>query len=519
MLIDYSYRPPSEFDQQMFKRLVPADHYLRRVKALIDFERFRPELAACYSPDQGRPADDPVLMLKLEYLQFQYNLSDREVISETQVNVAFRFLLDLASDSALPDPSLLTIFRQRLGEQTHQKVFDGLITQARALGLVKARLRLKDATHVIANIAVPSTIRLVATARHHLLQAARPFDPDRVGVEEQRALELRAATADLSDEERLWQRVNHLRALLPWAASLRLELAASPRGSLRQRQRLAQAWAVAHKVVQDRDHPEGGDRLRSVQDPEARRGKHGRFFDGYLLDVAVDADSELITALNLLPANADEAADASTLIRQEEQAQCYDIAALSLDGIGFRGDLLREWQDPAGLHLQVVVPPTPEPAPSGLFRPRDFELAASGTSVGCPGGAQTARRYRNAHNTGWTYVFAQATCAACPWQSHCIPRLPQHTGRRVIKNDYEAEYQAARQKAHTAEYAEVRREHPTVERKIAELMQQHGGRRARYWGRLRNKIQYLLTGLAVNIKRIVRYLSGCARLQRRTQMI
>ena len=36
-------------------------------------------------------------------------------------------------------------------------------------------------------------------------------------------------------------------------------------------------------------------------------------------------------------------------------------------------------------------------------------------------------------------------------------------GRTVIKNDYEATYRAAREKAKTPRYQEVRRQHPKVE--------------------------------------------------------
>ena len=73
-------------------------------------------------------------------------------------------------------------------------------------------------------------------------------------------------------------------------------------------------------------------------------------------------------------------------------------------------------------------------------------------------------------------------------------------------NDYAAEYTAARQKATTPAYQQVRREHPAIERKLAEMVRQHDGRRARYRGRARTRIQYLLTGLVVNVKRMVRLL-------------
>jgi ABC-type multidrug transport system fused ATPase/permease subunit len=38
-------------------------------------------------------------------------------------------------------------------------VFDAVVSRARRQGLVKDRRQLKDATHIIANIAIPSTIR------------------------------------------------------------------------------------------------------------------------------------------------------------------------------------------------------------------------------------------------------------------------------------------------------------------------------------------------------------------------
>jgi len=54
----------------------------------------------------------------------------------------------------------------------------------------------------------------------------------------------------------------------------------------------------------------------------------------------------------------------------------------------------------------------------------------------------------------------------------------------------------------------VRREHPAIEGKLAEVVRQHDGRRARYRGRARSRIQYLLIGLVVNVKRMVRLLLG-----------
>jgi hypothetical protein len=64
----------------------------------------------------------------------------------------------------------------------------------------------------------------------------------------------------------------------------------------------------------------------------------------------------------------------------------------------------------------------------------------------------------------------------------------------------------AREVALSDEYAEVRRKHPAIERKLNEFVRHHGTRRARFRGRLKVKIQQLLTATAINMKRMIRLL-------------
>ena len=78
----------------------------------------------------------------------------------------------------------------------------------------------------------------------------------------------------------------------------------------------------------------------------------------------------------------------------------------------------------------------------------------------------------------------------------------------MTENDYEAEYRAAQAQAQTPAYAQVRREHPAIERKLAELVRRHDLRHARYRGRARVWYQSLLTGLVVNLKRLLRLLAA-----------
>lgn len=511
MLCDPATRKLSEFDQQVFRIFVPPTHPLCRALEAIPWDSFHDELAQYYCPNQGQPARPPVMMLKLEFLSYLFRLSDRQVVARAETDLAFRYFLQMRYQEPVPDPSSLSYFRGRVGVEGFRGIFRRVVAVAREQGLVKDRLRIKDATHVIADIAIPTTLKLVAQARDKLLAAAETFDALRVEGERVQVELLRDSTGSCGADERLVARVTHLREILAWADQLDPppDADANPPWQTLVRQR-----QLAHRILADQADPQAGDRIRSTADPDARRSKHGEWYDGYLVDFLVDADSEIITEINVLPANGDEARDALALVRQEEAAQGNDIQALSIDGAGFNGALLRELQDPAGLNIETFVPPRAEPV-RDTFTPADFQANTEQTAVTCPAGQTSHYRQRNERNTGWTYRFQRATCAACSLVSRCVGHpLSGVFGRTVVKNGYQAELDRVRQKATTATYFAVRSEHPKVERKLGEVMNRHGGRRARYRGCWKVLIHELLACTVTNVKRIVRL--QCARSPVRT---
>jgi transposase len=502
------------FDLLVFETFVPADHYLRQLKAAIDFTPLRVLITDCYSPDQGRGAIDPVCLLKLSLLQFHYDLSDEGVIRQAQVNVAFRFFLDWSAQASLPEPSLLSQFRKRLSADRFAKVFNEILRQARAAGLVKDRLRLKDATHLIANIAVPSTIRLVAQTREQLLAAAESFASSEVSEHRQAAMEIRQATADLKDDARLLARVAQLRAIVEWGAAWqgRLERGESQL-SPAVREGFVAALTIARKVLGDRE-PKAKDKLVSLTDTDARRSRHGDYYDGYLLDLSLDADSGLICALDVLPANGDEAVNAKNLIESEEAAHGNDIEQLSIDTIGYNGAALKALSDDKdGPQLTVYVPPKEQPPRHPeLFQSEVFTLNEAGDELTCPNGETTKSRYRDPRDHGWVYYFNPSQCDFCPLRANCL-KSDKRGARKVSKNDFQAQYNAAKQRSTSDEFKQIRKEHPAIERKLNELVRWHDGRRVRYRGRLRVKAQYLLLGVVVNCKRIVRLLTAAPAAQ------
>jgi len=502
MLQPEIFVPLSEFELELFTQLVPEDDFLRQLRPLIDFERFRPMLTQHYCVDNGRPPLNPVMMLKLDLLSMHYRWSDRELMRHARVNMAVRLFLNIGCKTKLPHHTSMTYFRKRVGPDAVQEIFHDVLGQAREMGLVKDRLRLKDATHVIANIAIPSTIRLVAEIRDDVLDAAEPFAREQVAYEWHLADGISAvANEDLPDTERLVRRVEHLRSVLLWADELP-NSEAFRAGDASSQEKLRTALKLAHKILADRDEPEAGDKVISVQDPDARCGKHGDFFDGYMLDVTMDADSQLLTGMNVLPANGNEGADAVYLIEQEEAAHGNDVAGLSADGALYRGSLLRELTNPAGLNLEVFTPPT-ERIPLPVFSSERFTLSADGKKLTCPAGQTTADHERNKDDTGVKFRFSKKQCGGCALREQCLAN-PQTKSRHVTKNDYHAEYAAAQAKAQTPEYAKVRKEHPAIERKLAELVRRHDMRHARYRGLPKVLRQALLTGITVNLKRIVK---------------
>lgn len=505
---DFLYKITDQ-DAAIYERILPRNCKLLDALEQIDWSSFESKLEEFYAPKMGQPAYPPLILFKIELLRYLFNLSDRQVIDRCWTDLLFRYFLQIGIQAKLPDPSLLTRFRGRLGAEGFGQLFDELIRQARVLGLVRDRLRLKDASHVLAAVAVPNTLTLLAQLRERMLLAVEAIDPEiaegfRVDVRF-----LRESTDKADDETKLQERINLVTSILDW---IKGKCPDQEQAKSAAWERLQSVKALAEKILGEHTNPGQGDRTVSVVDPDVRRGKHGEFYDGFLLDVMMDADSQLITALDVLPANGEEAANAIALIEHEERTQDNDIEQLSIDGIGFNGAVLRELQSAEGLNVDVITPAHDFNTTQG-FPSSAFELVEGGKRVRCPAGELSRIGARKPDKPNTTFFqFRGSLCQACPLLQQCHPtkKPGSRTGRRVSKNEYELEYERARAKTKTAQYEAVRKEHPAIERKLNELVRHHRGRRARYWGRMKVKIQQLMTAFAVNMKRISVLIKGRA---------
>jgi len=128
----------SFYGSYLYDRIVPIDHLLRKINQVVDFSFARQLFKDRYNPAIGRPAEDPEFMLRLCLLQYIYGDSDRQVVENARLNLAYKCFLGLAVDAEVPDYTTISYFRvQRLGEEKFRSVLEQIVEQCIDEGLVK----------------------------------------------------------------------------------------------------------------------------------------------------------------------------------------------------------------------------------------------------------------------------------------------------------------------------------------------------------------------------------------------
>jgi IS5 family transposase len=106
--------------QIRFRQLDAGGDPLPKLKKLVDWERFRPELEAVrdkeHKSNAGRKPFDVVLMFKVLVLQSLYNLSDEKIEFQIRDRISFMRFLDLSLGDAVPDEKTIWLFREQLTE-------------------------------------------------------------------------------------------------------------------------------------------------------------------------------------------------------------------------------------------------------------------------------------------------------------------------------------------------------------------------------------------------------------------
>src|SRR6195256_2854986 len=133
--------------------VVPDDHLVREIAAVLDLSWVHSELAPHYSPI-GRPSIDPVLMLRILIVGYVFAIrSERLLCREVQVNLAYRWFCGLSIEDKIPDHSAFSRARNERfrNSDIFRRVFERVVEACIAAGLVGGEGFAVDASLIVAD--------------------------------------------------------------------------------------------------------------------------------------------------------------------------------------------------------------------------------------------------------------------------------------------------------------------------------------------------------------------------------
>ena len=134
--------------------VVPANHLVRQIDGILDLSWVHKELAPYYS-HTGRPSIDPVLMIRMLLVGYIFAIrSERQICSEVQVNLAYRWFCKLTIEDGIPDHSVFCRARHERFRESNalRRVFEGVVATCIAAGLVGGEAFSVDASLIKADV-------------------------------------------------------------------------------------------------------------------------------------------------------------------------------------------------------------------------------------------------------------------------------------------------------------------------------------------------------------------------------
>ena len=140
--------------------LIPENHLLRKIDGMVSFDFIYGLLAPYYSAT-GRPSVDPVSMFKMLLVGYLYGIkSERRLVEEIRLNIAYRWFCGFELDDAIPDHSTFSKTRTRKWQQSglFQNAFYEIVKQCIACGLIDGKAMAADGSYIPANVSRESWV-------------------------------------------------------------------------------------------------------------------------------------------------------------------------------------------------------------------------------------------------------------------------------------------------------------------------------------------------------------------------
>lgn len=471
------------------------------------------------SRGRGRPSVPPSLLATALLLQTYDRVSDEEAMERAAFDLRWKVALGIAIEHRPFAKSTLQLFRAQL--VVHEQaaaIFRKSLALARERGFVTRNRKMRvalDTTHILGRGAVKDTYNLlgdgIVLVLRQLSTLAGETLPDYARA---RGLERYVSERSLKGEAELnWdstlERTRLLREIVADAdgvlAEVRAVRAGLAEGGAARLEEAAQR--LSQVLLQDIERDETGALLRrgvapgrmpAVHDPEVRHGHksaHKRF-DGHKAQIAVDTESQLITAVAVLAGNAADHSGALALVEAAEDNSAAAVAETVADCAFGDGATRQQFAD-AGRPLVARVPAMRN---QGRFPKTAFEIDLQELTCRCPAGEQGVACYARPQSAGTErrlrgFRFVAARCAACPLRPQCVGG---RGGRSIAVHPQEPLLQAARAFQASPDFAPYKRARQAVEHRLARLVQL-GVRHARYVGRAKTLLQLLLAAAVANL--------------------
>ncbi|URT72774.1 IS1182 family transposase [Cytobacillus firmus] len=424
--------------------LVPVDHLVRKIEAAINFSFIYDLVKDKYS-EKGRPSIDPVILIKLTFIQYTFGIrSMRQTIEELKTNMAYRWFLGYGFHDKVPHFSTFGKNYERRFKDTDlfEQIFYRILKTAAEKNLISVEHVFVDSTHVKASANKrkfeKKVVRKETRAYQERLQeeinqdredhGKKPFPPDKFDKEEYK--EIKESTTD-------------------------------PESGYYVKDERTKQFAYSFHAAADRN----GFVLGTIVTP-------GNTHDSHILEPLVEQVIDKVSKPKAVAADA-----------------AYKTPAIT-------SYLLKNDITPA---LPYTRPRTKE----GFFRKHEYVYDEHFDCYICPDGE--ILKYTTTTKEGYRqYKSDPRICAGCSFLSQCTQsQAQQKLIQRHVWEEHVEEADHLRHHRDVKSIYEKRKE--TIERVFADAKEKHGMRWTTLRGLKKLSMQAMLTFAAMNLKKMANW--------------
>lgn len=472
----------------LYDKIIPQDHFLRKLKENIDFSFVNKLLKKEYSEKLGRPAKEPEIMYKLLFLQTKDLLSDREVIDRAKTDMAYKFFLDLNPEEDVPCASLLSIFRNTKikDEAILEEMLKETVRQAIEKGIIKSNSIIVDATHTNCKDQKKTATQVLRELSKNLRKEIYRKSPEMKDMFPTKPDDI--ATLD--------EEIEYTKKLVEEVGS---QITEETDEKIKKRLEKVENMLKDEKIKE----------IQSAVDKDARQGykSEDNDFFGYKNHVAMTKE-RIVTAIEV---TSGEAPDGKFLPKLVEKTQKAGMEVNEV--IGDKAYSGKDNLDYGKENDIKIISRITDVITKGHKKENDgFEYIKDADTMRCPmnhlatnKSHRAAKTLKDGHRKGrMEYEFNKNICMQCPKKNECLGKN-KNRGKRYSVTILEDIYKEQQEFENTEYFKNtLRYERYKIEAKNAETKVAHGLCKAKSVGLSCMCIQSYLTHITTNLKRIIK---------------